>query len=62
VETTNVYSDMLKIAAETVGGRTKLAERLGVRTDELAIWMSDAEPVPLEPFLTALEIIEGGTP
>jgi hypothetical protein len=62
METANVYSDTLKIAAETVGGRRKLAQRLGVAADDLAVWMTHGERVPLEPFLRALDIIEGGAP
>jgi hypothetical protein len=59
MKTVNVYSDTLKLAADTVGGSGNLAQRLGVQRDELEVWMSEGRPVPLEPFLTALDIIEG---
>jgi hypothetical protein len=62
METAKVYSDTLKLAADTVGGSGNLAQRLGVERDELELWMSDDKPVPLEPFLTALDIIEGSAP
>jgi hypothetical protein len=62
MEDPNVYSDTLKIAADTVGGSGNLAQRLGVPRDELEGWISDGTTVPLEPFLVALDIIEGGTP
>jgi len=32
---------------------------IGVQRDELEVWISEGTPVPLEPFLTALDIIEG---
>jgi hypothetical protein len=59
METLSVYADVLKIAAETVGGSGNLAGRLGVRPDELARWMSGRQAAPLEPFLRALDLIEG---
>jgi hypothetical protein len=59
MEDPNVYADTLKIAADTVGGSGNLAQRLGVPRDELEGWISDGATVPLEPFLTALDIIEG---
>ena len=55
----NVYSDTLKIAADTVGGSGNLAQRLGVPRDQLECWIAAGAGVPLEPFLTALDIIEG---
>jgi hypothetical protein len=62
MERANVYSDTLKLAADTVGGSGNLAQRLGVQHDELEVWMSEGTAVPLEPFLTALDIIEGVAP
>ena len=53
-----VYADTLRMAAETLGGSRNLARRLGVPPDELELWMSGRKAAPLEPFLTALEIIE----
>jgi hypothetical protein len=61
METANVYSDTLKLAAETVGGSGALARRLGIAPEVLARWIADGNPVPLEPFLAALDIIEGRT-
>jgi DNA-binding transcriptional regulator YdaS (Cro superfamily) len=58
MENRELYADTLRIAADTVGGRHKLARRLGVPAAELELWMSGREAAPLEPFLTALEIIE----
>jgi DNA-binding transcriptional regulator YdaS (Cro superfamily) len=58
MESRNLYADTLKIAAETLGGSRILARRLGVPPDELELWMSGRKAAPLEPFLTALEIIE----
>ena len=57
-----MYSDTLKLAAETVGGSGALARRLGIAPEVLARWIADdGNPVPLEPFLAALDIIEGRT-
>jgi DNA-binding transcriptional regulator YdaS (Cro superfamily) len=58
MEGRNLYADTLRIAANTVGGSGNLARRLGVPPDELELWMSGRKAAPLEPFLTALEIIE----
>lgn len=59
MESANVYSDTLRLAAETVGGSRALAQRLGISPDELARWIAGRKPVPLEPFLAALDILEG---
>lgn len=61
METRTLHADTLRIAAETVGGSGNLSRRLGVSQDALARWISGREAPPLEPFLTALEIIEGNT-
>ena len=58
MESSAVYADILRIAAETLGGRGNLARRLGVPLDQLEHWISGRAAAPLEPFLTALEIIE----
>ena len=54
-----MQADTLRIAAETVGGSGNLSRRLGVPPDQLALWISGHQMPPLEPFLAALEIIEG---
>jgi DNA-binding transcriptional regulator YdaS (Cro superfamily) len=58
MESRALYADTLRIAAETVEGNRNLARRLGVPPDELELWISGRKAAPLEPFLTALEIIE----
>jgi DNA-binding transcriptional regulator YdaS (Cro superfamily) len=58
MESRTLYADTLRIAADTLGGSRNLARRLGVSPDELELWMSGRKCAPLEPFLTALEIIE----
>jgi hypothetical protein len=58
MESRTLYADTLRIAADTLGGSRNLARRLGVPPDELESWMSGRKLAPLEPFLTALEIIE----
>ena len=61
METATVHADTLRIAAETVGGSGNLSRRLGVPQDELALWIDGRKAPPLEPFLAALEIIEGSS-
>jgi DNA-binding transcriptional regulator YdaS (Cro superfamily) len=61
MDSANVYSDTLRLAAETVGGSRALAKRLGISPDDLARWITDGKQVPLEPFLAALDILEGST-
>ena len=58
MENRALYADTLRIAADTLGGNRNLARRLGVAPDELELWISGRKAAPLEPFLTALEIIE----
>jgi len=58
MESRALYAETLRIAAETLGGSPNLARRLGVPPDELELWMTGRTAAPLEPFLTALEIIE----
>jgi len=53
----DLYTDTLRVAADTVGGRKNLARYLGVDAEELAQWMSGDCPAPLEQFVAALDII-----
>jgi DNA-binding transcriptional regulator YdaS (Cro superfamily) len=57
MESPTIYADTLRIAAETLGGVGKLALRLGVAPEELALWISGRQAAPLECFVTALDII-----
>jgi hypothetical protein len=52
------YAEALRAAADAVGGEQELAERLGVRVQDLRAWMQGGEAPPLEPFLQALDLIE----
>jgi hypothetical protein len=58
MESRALYADTLRLAAEALGGSSILARRLRVPPEELERWMSGRTVAPLEPFLTALEIIE----
>lgn len=53
----NVHVRALLKAAEIVGGRRALAERLAVRVSDLEKWLAGKAPVPREPFLRAVEVI-----
>ena len=54
------YSDVLRAAAETLGGDRNLAAFLEVSRDELDRWMKgDASP-PLPAFLAALDVAADG--
>ncbi len=57
MESRHLYAETLKIAADTLGSSKKLARRLGVSPDELELWISGKQAVPLEAFATALEIL-----
>ena len=57
MEARKLYADTLRLAAETVGGADRLARHLGVQAEELALWISGREGIPLEPFLAALDLL-----
>lgn len=48
---------VLMRAADIVGGRRTLAERLGVPVKSLEKWLAGKGPVPREALLAAVEII-----
>lgn len=54
------YADALKTAMAAVGGEKELAERLGVRADELHAWVDGSGTPPLSAFLEALDVIAAG--
>lgn len=56
----NVHVDTLRLAAETIGGSDEFARAIGVTTDRLRAWMAGIEPLPLEVFLDALDVIAEG--
>lgn len=57
MESRRLYADTMRLAAETVGGAAQLARHLGVEPEALARWLSGREPIPLEPLLTALDLL-----
>ena len=60
VEPVTRYSDVLRAAAESLGGDRNLAAFLDVSRDELDRWMKgDASP-PLPAFLAALDVAADG--
>lgn len=54
------YVETLQEAAQSVGGETRLAYLLMVPEPKLARWMAGEEPVPLDAFLNALDVIAEG--
>jgi hypothetical protein len=52
------YAEAFRAAAAAIGGEPELAERLGVRIEDLRAWIQARETPPLEPFLEALDLIE----
>lgn len=53
------YSDVLRAAAETLGGNRNLAAFLEVALDDLHRWMEGEAP-PLSAFLAALDVAADG--
>jgi DNA-binding transcriptional regulator YdaS (Cro superfamily) len=47
----------LQKAAELVGGRKRLAERLGVKAAEIEKWAAGKEAIPREIFLRIVDLI-----
>lgn len=52
-----VYARALQKAAELLGGRRKLAERLGIPAADLERWIADGKEPPREIFLRAVDLI-----
>ena len=48
---------LLQTAADIVGGTNELAERFGIRTTILALYLADARPLPDPLLLKAVDII-----
>jgi len=54
---TNIPIRALQKAAELVGGRKRLAERLGVKAAEIEKWAAGKEAIPRETFLRVVDLI-----
>jgi len=54
---TDTYRSTLLYACMIAGGEAKLAERLGVRVEEVVRWMFGKQEPPLAAFLVAVEIV-----
>jgi hypothetical protein len=54
---TDVPIRALQKAAELVGGRKSLADRLGVKAAEIEKWVSGKEAIPREVFLRVVDLI-----
>jgi hypothetical protein len=54
---TNVPIRALQKAVELVGGRKRLAERLGVKAAEIENWTAGREAIPREIFLRVVDLI-----
>lgn len=54
------YANVLRHAAETVGGAARLAPLLGVPLQNLELWIEGAEMAPLDAFLSSLDLVAGG--
>jgi Putative antitoxin of bacterial toxin-antitoxin system, YdaS/YdaT len=53
----SVQSRALQKAAELLGGRKKLAERLGVKVAEIEIWIAGGQATPREVFLRVVDLL-----
>ena len=47
----------LQRAAEILGGRERLRERLGASASQFAAWIDGREPPPMDAFLVAVDVI-----
>jgi hypothetical protein len=56
----NAYTRLLRLALETVGGRERLADYLGVTSHELMKWLSGAELPPFTAYCGALDVVAAG--
>lgn len=54
---TSVYSRTLQKAAETAGGRKRLARLLRVPLAELEKWIADKDEPPMVIFLKAVDLV-----
>jgi hypothetical protein len=50
-------SEVLRRASEITGGQSKLQRILGVSAVSFSVWISGAQPVPLDVFLKTVDII-----
>ena len=53
----SVQSRALQKAAELIGGRKKLAQRLGVTAAEIEKWTGGSEETPRDVFLRAVDLL-----
>jgi hypothetical protein len=58
--TSDRYTAVLRTAADTAGGESKLAFLLGVPAEELHLWLEGKIAPPLSAFLNALDVIADG--
>ena len=54
------YANVLRTAADTVGGVARLARVLRVPQDEVERWLDGSEEAPLEAFLASLDLVAAG--
>jgi hypothetical protein len=55
-----IYADVLRDAAETIGGEALLADFLGVKRAQLRDWRNGIGDPPMEVFLRSLDVIADG--
>lgn len=53
----DVYARTLRRAAQIAGGVKELSAKLGVPSEELALWVQGTKRVPLPVFLRAVDIV-----
>lgn len=54
------YLNVLRLAARTLGGETRLASFLRIPRDQLRVWLDGSTTPPLEVFLDSLDIVADG--
>jgi hypothetical protein len=61
MESPYLYAEIFRHAAAASGGVPELAQRLGVRAEDVHAWIEARATPPLGAFLDALDLIELST-
>jgi hypothetical protein len=58
--TKNARLDVIRYAIDAVGGLHRFASLVDVKPERLSRWAEGGEPIPLDVFLDALDVIARG--
>lgn len=53
----HLHSNALRRAAEILGGVPQLAAYIGVSSEDVAAWIEEAKPAPLQAFFDAVDVL-----